>query len=132
MKLLLSAAAVVALLIASPALAQTDAAPAAASCGAAPPAPSDQPDGASADRAAVEAYTQRFNAWAEASMQVMTCKRTRAEAARAAADALTAEYNTENGARNTAIAAWTTEVEEFNARPQARRPARDPRSARGQ
>lgn len=129
MKLLLSAAAVAALLIASPALAQTDAAPAAASCGAVAPAPDDRPDGATADRAAIEAYTERFNAWGEATNQALACKRARAEAARAQADALTNEFNTENAAVRTAIEAWTAEVAEFNARAPARR-ARDPRAAR--
>jgi hypothetical protein len=129
MKLLLGVA-VAALLIASPAMAQTDAAPAAASCAAVAPAPGDQPDGATADRAAVEAYTERFNAWAEATGQVLACKRARAEEARARADALTTEFNTENTALRTAIDSWTAEVTEFNARPQRQR--RDPRAARTQ
>ena len=128
MKLLLGAA-VAALLVASPAAAQTDAAPAATSCGSVTPGPpANQPDGATADRAAVEAYTVQFNTWAEANNQVLSCKRARAEEARARADALTSEFNTENTALRTAITAWTTEVEEFNARPAARRPQRDPRS----
>jgi hypothetical protein len=130
MKLLIGAA-VAAFLIASPALAQTDAAPAAASCGAVAPAPANAPDGATANRGAVDAYTLSFNAWAEATQAVLSCKRQRAEAARAAADAMTNEFNTENAALRTAITAWTTEVEEFNARAPARR-ERDPRSARGQ
>jgi hypothetical protein len=74
----------------------------------------------------VEAFTQRFNAWAEATNQVLACKRARAEAARAQADALANEFNTENGALRDAIAAWTAEVEEFNARNPRRE--RDPRS----
>jgi hypothetical protein len=128
MKLLLSAA-VAALLMASPAMAQTDAAPA-ASCGTLEPAPANPPDGATAAREVVEGYTQRFNAWAEASNAVLACKRTEAEQARARADALTTEFNTANSGVRDAIAAWTVEVTEFNARPQRQR--RDPRAARGQ
>lgn len=114
MKFMLGAAAA-ALLFATPALAQNTAAPA-ASCGTVEAAPTGMPDGANANRRAVEAFTTRFNAWAEASNQVLACKRTRAEEARAQADALTNEFNTENGTIRTAIAAWTAEVEEFNAR----------------
>ncbi len=124
MKLLLGAA-VAALLMASPAMAQTNAAP--AECGTVAPAPADQPDGATASREVVQAYTESFNAWAEATNQVLSCKRARAEAARAHADALTAEFNTENTALRTAIDSWTAEVTEFNARAPARR-ERDPRS----
>ena len=127
MKLLLSAAAVAALLAASPAMAQTDAAPAAASCGTVAPAPGNQPDGATADRAVVEAYTTQFNAWVEATNQVLSCKRARAEEALARANALTGEFNTENTALRGAIDVWTAEVAEFNARAPARR-QRDPRS----
>lgn len=124
MKVLLGAA-VAALLMASPAMAQTDAAPA---CGAVTPAPADQPDGATASREQLEAYTQRFNAWAEATNQALACKRSRAEEARARADALTSEFNTENTALRTAIEAWTAEVNEFNARAPARNRGRDQRS----
>lgn len=115
MKVLLGAAAAAALLFATPAMAQnTTAAP--AECGAVAPAPGDMPDGATASRGDVEAYTQNFNAWAEATNQVLACKRSRAEAARAQADAFTNEFNTENGTVRTSVAAWTAEVEEFNAR----------------
>jgi hypothetical protein len=113
MRLLLGAA-VAALLIASPAMAQTGAAP--ATCGAVTPAPTDMPDGATASRPDVEAFTERFNAWAEANNQVLACKRTRAEQARAQADAYTNEFNTENATLRQTIATWTAEVEEFNAR----------------
>ncbi|HJS80878.1 MAG TPA: hypothetical protein VJ748_09660 [Vitreimonas sp.] len=123
MKLLLGAA-VAALLMASPAMAQTDAAP--ASCGMVAAAPTDQPDGATASREAVEAYTQRFNAWAESTSQVLACKRARAEAARAAADQLATEFNTENASLRSTVEAWTAEVNEFNARA----PARNRRSGR--
>ena len=127
MRLLLGAA-VAALLIASPAMAQTDAAPAAgASCGTVAPAPANAPDGATAERDVVEAYTTQFNAWAEATNTVLSCKRARAEAARAAADALTSEFNAENTTLRSAIDAWTAEVTEFNARAPARR-GRDNRS----
>jgi hypothetical protein len=128
MKLVLGAA-VAALLMASPAMAQTDAAPA-ASCGTLEPMPADPPDGATASGEVVEAYTQRFNAWATASNAVLSCKRTQAEQARARAEALTTEFNTENASVRDAIAAWTVEVTEFNARPPRQR--RDPRAARGQ
>jgi hypothetical protein len=125
MKLLLGAA-VAALLIASPAIAQTGAAPA-ADCGTfVGEAPAGAPDGATANRAAVDAYTQRFNTWAEAQRQVLLCKRQQAEAAQAAAQAAINEYNVDNAAVNTAITAWTAEVTDFNARPQ--QPRRDPRS----
>jgi len=119
-------AAVAALLFATPAIAQ-ETAP--ASCGAIEAAPTGMPDGAEANIRAVNAYTERFNAWADANAAVLTCKRERADAARAHADALTTEWNTENGARRAAIAAWQVEVDEFNARNQgARRPGGDPRS----
>lgn len=127
MKVLLGAAAVAALLIATPAMAQdTTAAP--ASCGAVEAAPGDMPDGASANRNAVEAYTQRFNAWAEATNQVLACKRAQAEAARAEADRLTNEFNTNNSSVRTSVAAWTAEVEEFNARGVGNSSGRDRRS----
>jgi hypothetical protein len=126
MRVLLGAA-VAALLLASPAAAQTDAAPAAASCGSVAPAPASQPDGATADRAVVEAYTTQFNAWVEATNLVLSCKRTRAEEALARANALTGEFNTENTTLRSAIDTWTAEVAEFNARAPARR-QRDPRS----
>jgi hypothetical protein len=116
MKFLLGAAAIGALLIASPAIAQTEAAPAAASCGTIAPAPGDRPDGATAERPALEAYTTRFNTWVEATNAVLACKRSRAEVARATADTLTSEFNTENTTVRDSIAAWTAEVEEFNAR----------------
>jgi hypothetical protein len=74
------------------------------------------PDGATANRRAVEAFTTRFNEWVSSTNTVLACKRSRAEAARAQADALTAEFNADNGNARAAIAAWTTEVEEFNAR----------------
>jgi hypothetical protein len=125
MKLMFGAA-IVALLMATPAMAQTDT----AACMAVTPALTDLPDGATANRQAMDAATQRFNAWAEANNQALACKRDRAEAARAQADALTNEFNTENNALRAAIAAWQTEVDEFNARPQRRE--RDPRAARGQ
>lgn len=121
MRLVLGAA-VAALLMATPAMAQNDTAAApAASCGAVAPAPTGMPDGATASRNVVETYTTNFNAWAEATNQVLACKRARAEAARAQADALTAEFNTENGSLRDTIASWTTEVEEFNARNPRRR-----------
>jgi hypothetical protein len=119
MKLLLGAA-VAALLFASPAMAQTDPAAAPATCGAIAAAPSDQPDGATATREQIEAFTTRFNTWAEATNAVLSCKRTRAEAARAQADAMASEFNTDNNGLRTAIASWQTEVDEFNARAPAR------------
>lgn len=129
MKLLIGAAAA-ALLMATPALAQTDTAAPAASCGTLEPVPADAPDGATASREVVEAYTQRFNEWGERSNAVLACKRAEAEAARARADALTTQFNTENSMVRDAIATWTAEVAEFNARPQRQR--RDPRASRGQ
>lgn len=113
MRLLLGAA-VAAFLIASPAMAQTDAPP--AQCGTFTPAPTEMPDGATATRDQVEAFTQSFNAWGESSIQVLTCKRARAEAARAAADQLMSDYNNEARMQRESIAAWQAEVEEFNAR----------------
>lgn len=129
MRLLLGAA-VAALLIASPAMAQPETTQAPASCGTVSPAPSELPDGASASREAMAAATERFNAWAQATNEVLACKRARAEQARAQADAMTNEFNTENSALRTAVEAWQVEVDEFNARPQRRE--RDPRAARGQ
>jgi len=113
MRLLLGAA-VAALLIASPAMAQTGAAP--ATCGTYAPAPTEMPDGATASRNEVETFTQSFNAWGESSIQVLTCKRQRAEAALAAANQLMTEYNNEARMQRESIAAWQAEVEEFNAR----------------
>lgn len=121
MRLVLGAA-VAALLMVTPAMAQNDtAAVPAASCGVASAAPTGMPDGATASRNTVEGYTTNFNAWAEATNQVLACKRARAEAARAEADRLTAEFNTENAALRETIASWTVEVEEFNARNPPRR-----------
>lgn len=129
MKLLVGAA-VAALFMATPAMAQTNGS-AQSACAALPAPLGDMPDGATATRQQLDAFTTRFNAWAEETNGVLACRRAEAEAARARADALTVEFNTANTGLRTAITAWTAEVEEFNARaPEQRR--RDPRAARGQ
>jgi hypothetical protein len=59
---------------------------------------------------------------------VLACKRAQAEAARAEADRLTNEFNSQNTAVRTSVAAWTAEVEEFNARGSSSSNDRDRRS----
>jgi hypothetical protein len=118
MKLVLTAAVAV-LLLATPAMAQTDpAAPAAAnatSCGPLPPPPS-LPDGATADREAMEAGNTAFTAWAEANRTVLACRRAEVESLQARFQALRAEYNAGAEQLNATNTVWQADVTEFNER----------------
>jgi hypothetical protein len=112
MKVLLGATAAV-LLLASPALAQTGA-PTLAQCTftAAP----TLADGASADRAAMEAKTVEVNAWLA----------TRQQEEAACAAAIQALNNTRAASgteRQSLVQTWNTEIQEFGARGPAAAPS---------
>lgn len=113
-------AALAACMLAAPAMAQTEppapTAAAASQCGVIAPAPDNLPDGARASRRQMEQANERVAAWATASNQILACRRAEAEAARAAADAMGAEYNTLNGNVRAVITAWEAEAAEYNAR----------------
>lgn len=112
MKVLLGAAAAV-LLMAVPAAAQTT--PAASTCAALQPAPT-LPDGAVADREAMEAANTAFMAWAEAYRTVLTCRRTEAEGIHAQWQARVSEYNAGAEQLNSTNSSWEAEVAEYNER----------------
>jgi hypothetical protein len=118
MKMLVGAA-FAALMLATPAVAQTDPAASAAvnatSCGALA-APPTLPDGATADREAMEAGNTAFTAWAEANRAVLACRRAEVEALQARFQALRAEYNTGAEQLNATNTAWQADVTEFNER----------------
>lgn len=128
MKVLLGAA-VMALLVASPAVAQTDADAPSTQCGAIAPPPT-LPDGATAEYAAMEAGNAAFRAWAESNRSVLECRRQEVEAAQARYQALRNEFNAGADQLNATNASWEAEVAEFNERnPQpAQQRRRDPRS----
>lgn len=118
MKILLGAA-VAAVLLATPAMAQTDPAPGAApnttACGALTPPPT-LPDGATADREAMEAANNAYRTWGEAYRTVLQCRRAEVESLQARYQALRAEYNTGAELLNSTNTAWEADVAEFNAR----------------
>ena len=112
-------------LLAAPALAQTEgtapatpAAPAAAvtsRCGEVPAAPTI-PDGATSNRRTMNAASEAFNAWGPQAQAVQTCRRTEAEEARQRADALAAQFNTNNAELRRVSDTMVAEMAEFNAR----------------
>lgn len=105
MKVLIGAAAAAVLLMAAPAFAQTNISP---NCTGFEPAPS-LPDGASANRAAVEAMNAQVQAWAEG-------RRDKLLACQADINAMTQAFRTANQEREALTTAWNAEVTEFNAR----------------
>jgi hypothetical protein len=105
MKVLIGAAAAAVLLVAAPAFAQTNISP---NCTGFEPAPT-LPDGATANRAAVEAMNAQVQAWAEA-------RRDKLLACQADINAMTQAFRTANQEREALTTAWNAEVTEFNAR----------------
>ncbi|MGE0742063.1 MAG: hypothetical protein AB7O98_12035 [Hyphomonadaceae bacterium] len=118
------AAAVLALACASaPAFAQDGTTPAPAApavtatsqCGATPPAPT-VPDGATADRAAMNTANEAYQAYGTAMQANLACRRDEVTALRAQAQALTDEYNRLNGELGATTQAMVAAAEAFNAR----------------
>jgi len=107
MKVLIGAAAAAFALAASPAFAQTALT---ANCSGFEAAPT-VPDGATAERAEIEAANTRVQAWAEA-------RRVKLLACQADVNAMTQAFNTAEQERRTLTGSWETEVAEFNARAQ--------------
>lgn len=118
MKVLIAAAAA-AVLIALPASAQTATAPAApappSQCGALP-APPSLPDGAAANRQAMDAGNTAYNAWLANYRTNLDCLRAEAQAALAISQARAAAYNAGADTLNTTNQSWSAEVAEFTAR----------------
>lgn len=104
MKVLIGAAAAAVLLAAAPAFAQTNMSP---NCTGFDPAPT-LPDGATANRAAVEAMNTQLQAWADA-------RRDKLLACQADINAMSQAFNTAQQERQATTAAWNAEVAEFNA-----------------
>lgn len=103
MKVLIGAAAAAVLLTAAPAFAQN----VSPNCTGFDPAPT-LPDGATANRAAVEAMNTQVQAWADA-------RRTKLLACQADINAMTQAMQAANQERTTLTTAWNAEVAEFNA-----------------
>lgn len=117
MKTVLAAAACVALL-AVPAAAQTETPPARSippSTCETPPAQPDLPSAASATREQMEAAMQAYNAWYDRSAAIVRCLNSEYETLRAQGDARLAEHNRLVESLNASNAAWTAEVQSFNA-----------------
>jgi hypothetical protein len=117
MKLLIGAAAAAFVLAASPAFAQASLTPNCTGFEAAP----TLPDGATAERAAVETANTTFTTWNEATLAKL-------RACQADVAAMTAAFNAAEAARRAAQTGWEAEVVEFNARggqPTARERRRD-------
>lgn len=106
MKVLIGAAAAAVLLTAAPAFAQTNMSP---NCTGFEPAPTPLPDGATAERAAVEEMNTRIQAWADA-------RRDKLLACQADINAMSQALNTALQERQATTTAWNAEVTEFNAR----------------
>ncbi len=117
MRVLLAGAAM-ALLVAGSAFAQTEGAgtaQGASSCGELPARPT-LPDGATADREAMDAANTSYTAWSQAYHANLTCRRTEADNARATWQARVGEYNAGAAALNDSNTSWEAEVAEYNAR----------------
>ena len=108
----------VAALAVGPALAQTEGAPAPAAssrCGAIP-APPTVPDGATANRRAMNAAREAYNAWAPQAQTVLDCRRTEVQELTARAEALVSEFNAANAQAREVSQQMVAEDAEFNAR----------------
>lgn len=115
---LIHGAAIAAMLLVSPALAQeTNGAEVASqtACGVLPEAPS-LPDGANASRRDMSDANTRVTAWVAASEAVLQCMRAEITAATELNEARTRDHNARLAVVRDAVAAWTAETEEFNAR----------------
>jgi hypothetical protein len=103
----------------APAAAQTQGAPPAAAaasrCGVVPPAPTI-PDGATANRAAMNAARTAYNEWGAQAQTVLACRRAEVEELRARTDALVNEYNAANSQARVVSEQMVAEVAEFDAR----------------
>jgi hypothetical protein len=101
----------------APAAAQTQGAPPAAAsrCGVVPPAPTI-PDGATANRAAMNAARTAYNEWGAQAQTVLACRRAEVEELRARTDALVNEYNAANSQARAVSEQMVAEVAEFDAR----------------
>lgn len=106
MKVLIGAAAAAVVLTAAPAFAQTSMSP---NCTGFEAAPTQLPDGATADRGAIETATERVQAWA-------TARHAKIEACEADIQAMIAARDTAVQGYQATTAAWSVEVNEFNAR----------------
>jgi len=104
MKVLIGAAVAALVMAASPAFAQTTT----PNCTGFDPAPT-LPDGASANRAAIEAANAQVQAWSEARRQKLL-------ACQADVNAMSQAFNAAEQERRTLQSAWEAEVQEFNAR----------------
>jgi hypothetical protein len=123
---MLTGAALVAMLLATPALAQQTTAPAEpapvaqpSACAPLPTQPAS-PDGATADRATMEAGVNAYNAWATQYSEGVQCRRREAQQMRVTYDALIAQHNQAAQTLNTANTAMEAETAEFNQRFPAR------------
>jgi hypothetical protein len=117
MKLLLCAGALM-LTSAVSAAAQTTPAPAPgvqSACASLPAQPT-LPNGANADRAAMEAGNTAFTAWSQAYRAGLECRRAEAEELHARWRASVDAFNSAASAINSANQAWEAEVAEFNDR----------------
>lgn len=103
------------LLMAAPAAAQNETGGAQTECAPFPEAP-NLPDGATSDRAAMEAANGRYSAWAHAYQAGLACRRAEAEQLRAAWQASVADHNAAADHMNQTNARWEAEVAEFNGR----------------
>jgi hypothetical protein len=115
---ILLAGAVAALCMAGAAFAQTEGAgtvQSASSCGELPARPT-LPDGATADREAMDAANAAYTAWSQSYHANLTCRRTEADNARATWQARVSEYNAGASGLNESNTAWEAEVAEYNAR----------------
>lgn len=120
---LLAGAAVAVLLLSSQAFAQTPAG--APSCGGFEPAPT-LPDGASANRAAIERANAEYEAWSQARLARLRACKAEVDAFN---DQVAAIYNPAKAELESVVAAWTVEVAEFNARGTSASNRRDRRNA---
>ena len=111
MRLLIGAAAM-ALLFAAP-VAQAQ--PASPNCSDFAPVPS-LPDGATADRAAIEAGNAQYETWGQARLAKLQLCRAEIEALRTQLVSFEQAYNSNNGELNTVVTNWQAEVAEFNER----------------
>ncbi|MGH6949621.1 MAG: hypothetical protein ACREH4_02020 [Vitreimonas sp.] len=105
MKVLIGAAAAAVMLTAAPAFAQTNISPNCTGFEAAP----TLPDGATANRAEIEAMNTQVQTWD-------TARRNKLLACQADINAMSQAFNTAQQERQALSAAWNAEVTEFNGR----------------
>ncbi|HWA00123.1 MAG TPA: hypothetical protein VG841_07385 [Caulobacterales bacterium] len=119
MKVLIGAIAAAALMLGGVAEAQTAAtttpAPAAAAAASIPPsrcpaaiAPPNIPDGATADQRAMTAAYEAFDAWRQAALEIVNCRRAEHDEGVDFVRAREAEYSAMSESMNATINAWNT------------------------